>query len=247
VNLLLFERDELRPDGTLRLDGRRARHVAEVLRAAPGDRISVGEIGGRVGDAEVLASSPEELRLAPSLGAGPPAPSPVDLLVALPRPKILRRVLQAAAAMGVKRIELVGSWRVEKSYWGSPLLEPAPIREQLLLGLEQGRDTVLPEVGLHRLFKPFVEDRLDERFPGASRLLARSPADPPVEAAGAMTPRAVVAIGPEGGWTSYEAALLVTNGFAPFSLGPRTLRVDQAVPYAVAQVELALRALRRNP
>lgn len=241
MNVLLLEPSELRPDGTARVAGRRARHVHEVLRAAPGDRILAGVVGGGLGEAEVLAATEDEAVLAPRLDRAPPPPSPVSLLLAVPRPKMLRRVLQAAAAMGVKRIALCGSYRVEKAYFGSPALEPAAIREELLLGLEQGRDTVLPEVTVDRFFKPFVEDRLDALFPGRGRLLAHLAGAAPLEEAPPPEPRAVVAIGPEGGWTPYEAGRLVERGFRPVTLGPRPLRVDAAVPYAVGQAELWLR------
>lgn len=236
-----MEPGEVGPDGAARLAGRRAAHVARVLRARAGDRILAGVVGGRMGEAEVLAASEGELVLRPALDRDPPAPSPVSLLVALPRPKILRKVLQAAASMGVKRIVLVGSWRVERSYFGSPFLAPEAIRSELLLGLEQGRDTMVPEVRVRRLFKPFVEDELDLALPARTRLLAHPPGSPPLSALAAPEPGAVaLAIGPEGGFTAYEAGALAARGFAPFSLGPRVLRVDAAVPYAVGQVELWL-------
>jgi RsmE family RNA methyltransferase len=242
VNVVLFEPAEVGPDGTVRLAGRRATHVREVLRAGPGEQVLAGVVGGRLGHARVLADGPGGLVLAPALDREPPAPAPVSLLLALPRPKILRRVLQAAAAMGVKRIALVGSYRVEKSFFGSPLLQPAALREELLLGLEQGRDTMVPEVTLHRFFKPFLEDLLDPTFPEPVRLLAHTVEAEPIEAHAPAGRRAVLAIGPEGGWTPYEAERLREKRFLPVSLGPRPLRVDAAVPYAVGQVELWLRS-----
>jgi RsmE family RNA methyltransferase len=247
LNLLLLDPGDL--DGErARVGGRRARHVVEVLRAAAGDRIAVGLVGGATGEAEVLSASVEEVLLAVQLGASPPPRSPVSLVLALPRPKILRKVLQASAAMGIARIALVGTYRVEKSYFGSPLLAPAALEVELRLGLEQGRDTVLPVVTLHRFFKPFVEDDLDLAFPaeGAARLLAHPHAPGPIDALPGRSPAAVVAIGPEGGFTPYEAETLASRGFAPFSLGPRPLRVDVAVPFTVAQVELWLRGDRRR-
>jgi len=246
VNLLLLEPAEVGPAGEARLDGRRALHVREVLRCQPGDRIAVGVVGGLAGQAEVLAAAPPELVLRVVLDRAPPPPSPVSLLLALPRPKILRKVLQAVAAMGVKRVVLLGSYRVEKAYWSSPLLAPEAIRGELLLGLEQGRDTVLPAVTLERFFKPFVEDRLDALLPGA-RLLADPHAPAPLEALPAPAGGATIAIGPEGGWTPYEAEVLARRGFAPFSLGPRPLRVDQAVPFIVGQAEGWLRRAQTAP
>jgi 16S rRNA (uracil1498-N3)-methyltransferase len=240
VNLLLPEAPELGADGVARLDGRRARHVREVLRCQPGETVAVGVVGGDIGTAEVLVSSAQRLDLRATLDRAPPPPSPVTLLLALPRPKILRKVLQATGAMGVKRLVLLGSWKVEKAYWGSPLLSQDGLRQELLLGLEQGRDTLLPEVLLRRFFKPFVEDELEATF-GPARLLLDLAATEPLAAhappaAGGVT----LAIGPEGGWTPYEATELAKRGFAPVSLGPRPLRVDQAVPFAVGQAELWL-------
>jgi 16S rRNA (uracil1498-N3)-methyltransferase len=240
LNLVLLEPGEMHADGTARLAGRRATHVREVLRAGPGARIQAGLIGGRLGSAEIVSCADAGVVLRPALDLDPPAPSPIALLLALPRPKILRRVLQATAAMGVKRIVLLGSWKVEKSYFASPLLEPAALRSELLLGLEQGRDTILPEISVRRFFRPFVEDELDAAFAQGARLLAH-PGAAPVEALPAGGACAALAIGPEGGWTRYEADALRARGFSPFSLGPRALRVDAAVPFAVGQAELWLR------
>ena len=196
-----------------------------------------------MGTARVVESTRDVLVLAVEGLGDPPPPSPVALVLALPRPKILRKVLQAVASMGVKRLALVGTYRVEKSYLGSPLLEPAALEAELRLGLEQGRDTRLPAISLHRFFKPFVEDELDTLFPPGemARLVAHPVAAGPMEAVRRGAPRAVVAIGPEGGFTPYEAATLVERGFAPVTFGPRPLRVDVAVPFAVAQAEMWLR------
>ncbi|HSN91800.1 MAG TPA: 16S rRNA (uracil(1498)-N(3))-methyltransferase [Anaeromyxobacteraceae bacterium] len=241
MNLVLLDDADLAPDGTARLRGRRAAHVAEVLGAEPGTRILAGRVGGKLGEAEVLAVAAGEVVLSPRLDRDPPPPSPVALLLALPRPKVLRRVLQAAASMGVKRLVLLGGWRVERSYFSSPVLEPGAIRRELLLGLEQARDTVLPEVAVRRLFKPFVEDEL-EAFAGSRRRLLAHPGEgPPLDGVPPARGGVALAIGPEPGWTDYEAGRLAALGFSPFTLGPRALRVEVAVPFAIGQVELWLR------
>ena len=242
MNLILLDAAELCEDGTARLQGRRAAHVLEVLRPAIGGKLQVGVVGGRLGSAEVAALGEREVVLRVALDREPPPRAPVDLLLAMPRPKILRKVLHAAASMGIARVVLLGSYRVEKSYFATPLLAPAALDAELRLGLEQGRDTVPPEVTTRRFFKPFVEDELDGTFPGAQRLLAEPSARRRLEEVAPSATRAVVAIGPEGGWTRYEADELMRRGFASFTVGPRVLRVDAAVPYIVGQLELWLRA-----
>ena len=188
---------------------------------------------GEVGSSIVLRST-DEAELQVELDQPPPAKLPLTLLLALPRPKMLRRVLQTVSAMGVPRLILLNSYRVEKSFWQTPFLEPAAIREQLVLGLEQARDTVLPEVLIEKRFKPFVEDRLPQLSAGSLGLVGHPGPYP-------ACPRAVdgpvtLAIGPEGGWIAYEVEKLQTAGLAPVQLGERILRVETAVSALLARL-----------
>jgi len=228
VNTILLEPEEIVAGRALLTDERRVRHVRTVHRAAVGDELRVGVVGGRLGTAVVSAGDRDRLALDVTLAHQPPAPLPITLILALPRPKVVRRVLQGVAALGVKRCILVAAWRVERSYWESPRLTAAAVRADLVLGLEQAGDTVLPAVELRRRFKPFVEDEIAS-VAGASRRLVAHPA------AAAACPRAVatavtLAVGPEGGFTDYEVDLLAAHGFEAVSMGSRVLRVEQAVP-----------------
>lgn len=244
MNLILLEPGEL-CDGEATLEGRRARHVFEVHRAVEGDELAVGILDGPIGSGVVHACSRDEVRLRCAFGRPPPEPPGLDLLLALPRPKILRKVLASAASLGVKRIVLVNAARVEKSYFDSPLARPEAMREEMILGLEQSRDTTLPELRTQPLFRPFVEDEAPVLWADAKKLIAHPAATMPLERCdfGAPPQRAVLAIGPEGGWVPFEVELLAKAGFQPFTLGPRILRVDVAVPALLGQLELCRRAL----
>jgi RsmE family RNA methyltransferase len=235
MNLILLEdNDFLAGTSRVLLNGRRFTHVTTVHRAVVGDRLRVGRIGGPLGVGLVTRLAETELEMEVTFDRAAPEALPLTLVLALPRPKVLRRALQAAATMGVKRIALVASWRVEKSFWSSPALEAGAIREQLLLGLEQGGDTVLPEVLCRRRLKPFVEDELPALARDTTALVG--------DAGGALPgPRNVgtavtLAIGPEGGFTPYEIDLFRSHGFTAVSLGPRRLRVEQALPAFVGRL-----------
>jgi RsmE family RNA methyltransferase len=234
MNLLLLRPDELLADGTARLRGRRLLHAREVLRLAEGDVLRAGVLGGLWGTAELLRLDQQEMVLRPSFTSPAPPRPGVDLLLALPRPKALRKVLPGAASLGVDRIVLINAARVEKSYFGSRVLEKEQMSELLMLGLEQARDTNPPEVLVRDRFRPFVEDELPGLWPDASRLLAHpgSAQRPPLQAAD----RTVIAIGPEGGWVPFEVDLLRARGFVPFSPGPRTMRVEVAIPYLLGML-----------
>ncbi len=235
MNLLLLEEGDFVDIDRVRLSGRRLKHLQEVHRAETGDRLRVGRVGGLMGEGRLLKLDADHAELQVNLTQAPPAKLPLTLILALPRPKMLKRTLQTISAMGVPRLVLVNSYRVEKSFWQTPFLDPEAIREQLILGLEQARDTALPEVSIEKRFKPFVEDRLPALAAGTLGLVGH-PGDYPA------CPRAVeeqvtLAIGPEGGWIPYEVELLKqAAGLQPVQLGERILRVETAVPALLARL-----------
>jgi RsmE family RNA methyltransferase len=234
VNLLLLEEADFISADRVVLRDRRLKHMQEVHRSEVGDSLRVGRVGGLLGSAELLRLEPREAELSVAFDREPPAKLPLTLVLALPRPKMLRRVFQTVATMGVQKVILVNSYRVEKSFWQTPFLEPVAIREQLILGLEQARDSVLPEIVIEKRFKPFVEDRLPAIVDGTLGLVGH-PGDFPA------CPRAVeqpvtLAIGPEGGWIPYEVELLRASGLNPVQLGERILRVETAVTALLARL-----------
>jgi RsmE family RNA methyltransferase len=234
VNLLLLEEADFIAADRVVLRDRRLTHMQEVHRSEVGDSLRVGRVDGLLGSAQLLRLEAREAELSVSFEHAPPAKLPLTLILALPRPKMLRRVFQTVATMGVPKVILINSYRVEKSFWQTPFLEPAAIREQLILGLEQARDSVLPEIVIEKRFKPFVEDRLPAIADGTLGLVGH-PGEFPA------CPRAVeqpvtLAIGPEGGWIPYEVDLLRGSGLNPVQLGSRILRVETAVTALLARL-----------
>lgn len=234
MNLILLEKSDFFSADRVRLTGRRLQHILTVHRAEIGEQLRVGLLGGKMGSGRICQIDAEAVELQVELSQPPPPPLPVTLLLALPRPKMLKRVLQTVSSLGVKQIYLINSYRVEKSFWGSPLLETEKLREQLLLGLEQARDTILPQIHLRQRFKPFVEDELPELCRGTTALVAH----PVAAQSDPFFPNQAVtlAIGPEGGFIPYEIEKLEEAGFSAFSLGERILRVETAVPVLLARL-----------
>lgn len=231
--VLLLPEDLVAPDRAV-LTGRRLAHVREVHRAGLGDDLTVGLLGGAMGRGRVLRLDEAALELALTLDQAPPPKLPLTLVIAVPRPKVLNRVVAAAASLGAARLVLLNAWKVEKAYWASPRMKPENLRDQLILGLEQAKDTVLPELRLARLFRPFVEDELPGLLAGGMGLLAHP-------GAGAVAPKALavpvtLAIGPEGGWIDAEVQSLLKAGMGPLDLGPRILRTETALAVLVGKL-----------
>ena len=234
MNLLLLEDTDRRDDGTWRVTGRRAEHIRRVLGLDAGDALRAGLLNGARGTARVRDLDAEGAVLDFEAERAAPEPLPLRLILALPRPAMLRRTLIDATSLGIKDLVLVHSHRVEKSFWQSPELEADKIREKLLLGLEQAGDTLLPRVHLQRWFRPFVEDELP-CFARDSRCLLAHPGDDAAMPCD-LTEAVTLAIGPEGGWIDHEVDWFREQGFACVGLGERILKVDTALPTLVGRI-----------
>jgi len=235
MNRILFDESEWRSGELLRLDGDRARHIREVLRAEAGDVLKLGRVNGPRMRGRVVAMSGGEVFLALEEEEGRPECPRVDLLLALPRPKVLKRLLPQIAALGVGRLYLTNAARVERNYFDTHVLHADFLREALLEGLVQAGDTLLPEVRVIRELKPFLEDDVPELSLGMEKILfhPRGAEDRGLREA-AREERVLAAIGPEGGWVPFELDLFGAAGFRRVSLSERILRSDTAVIGALA-------------
>ena len=242
MNLIILDPAEVTSDGDVTLTGARAAHLANVLKVTPGQIVRVGLLDGPLGAAVVTATDGRRVAMRCTFdGDAPPRPR-LDLLLALPRPKVMRRLWPQLAALGVGQIILTNAERVERNYFDTHVLAPHCYRPLLVEGLQQARDTRLPTVSIHRQFRILIEDHLDTLFAGV-RLVADPRAEASITDALRGTPgdRILIAIGAEGGWNDFELRLLEARGFRPVGIGPRTLRADTACVALTTLVHEALR------
>ena len=234
MNLLLLEASDFISDDIVELSDRRYEHIVNILKLSVGGTIKTGIINGNTGMGTILTIDQTGLRLKVELLNKPEPQLPVTVILALPRPKMLKRILQDCASLGVASLYLINSYRVEKSYWQSPWLDDEAIRKLLLLGLEQAGATTLPQIALRERFKPFVEDELEAIAADTLSLVAHPDCQESVPVS--LNEPVTLAIGPEGGFIPYEIDKLVEYGFTPVSLGKRILKVETAVTALLSRI-----------
>lgn len=235
MNLILLSPEDLLADNRACIKNpRQLEHIKHIHGAGLGDALKIGLINGNMGTGLITEINADSIFLDIDLQQAPPIALPLTLVLGLPRPKMMRRILQTIATLGVKQLHLINSYRVEKSYWQTPFLEVDAIHDQLILGLEQGCDTRLPEVHLHKRFKPFVEDELPAIIADTRALVAHpyTHIACPCQIDYSLT----LAVGPEGGFIPYEIDLLNQCGFEAVHLGERIMRVETAVPYLLGRL-----------
>lgn len=246
MNRILFELSEI-TDGRATFDGVRAEHVLNVLHGEVGQVLKTGVVNGPIGTSVVEAIEPQPSDPATGLAQGritvvcshdADAVAPwVDLILAPPRPRAMKRLLPQLAQMGVARIVLVGAEKVEKAFWGAQLLKETVHRPLLLDGLMQAGTTALPTIQIERNFRRYLDGgRFEQEFAAQPNRVVAHPYGGNRPSVIGHSARAVVAIGPEGGWTDDEVGLLEAHGFSRQSLGPRILRTDTAVVALLARL-----------
>ena len=247
MNRILFEKSEIK-DGVATFGGIRAEHVLNVLHGEVGQTLKTGEIDGPIGIGEIVAikgeaaSSPlvkKEISISVRCTHDQKSTAPwIALILAPPRPRVMKRLLPQLATMGVGRIFLVGAKKVEKDFWGATLLKPENYRPLLIDGLMQAGTSILPMLETRRNFRKFVKEELDGLWPESMRIVAHRYGDAPASSSSLfpLPSSLLLAIGPEGGWTDEEVALLEEHGFSRYSLGSRILRTDTATIALLAQL-----------
>lgn len=233
MNIILLDKEDWADEKVVLLRDQRASHIRSVLRSNVGDTVRIGILCGNRGTGFIEAIDEHSVRLRVEATEPPPPRHDFDIVMALPRPKMLRRILRTVAEFGVANLHLINSARVEKSYWQSPLLHPRKLNAALMAGLERSMDTVLPRIHIHQRFRPFVEDEL------AGICAARPCWITDMNGTTALAAEArgpgVVLIGPEGGFVPFELNLAESVIAERVHLGGRILSVDTALTTVLAQ------------
>ena len=233
--ILLRKQDFISNTNTVLIRDYRLTHIIKVLNPCVGQSLKVGLVGEKCGHGLVESIDPHVVKLRVFLDKSPPRRHQFDIILALPRPKMLRRILRTIAEYGVKNLHLINSARVEKSYWQSPLLQPEKIQESLVAGMERSKDTLMTNVQFYPRFRPFVEDQLPHLCGSRSCWITDMGAENSAIDLNIASKPSVIMIGPEGGFVPFEVDLATAKIASPIHLGTRVLSVDTAVTTVLAQ------------
>ena len=233
MNLLLIDPININNNQTIICETK-SWHILNILKLETGDKIRVGIINGKIGTGKILSTASGRVTIEIDCSIKAPRHPEIRLILAMPRPKVLRRILKCISSTGIKSIYLINCFKVEKSYWQTPLLAQENVNKALVSGLEQSVDTILPKIHLRRLFKPFVEDELSGIAKSTEKLIAHPNAKNlcPASVKNSIT----IVIGPEGGFSEYEVTKFEQIDFTRVSIGQRILSVETAVPYILGRI-----------
>jgi RsmE family RNA methyltransferase len=246
VNIILLEEYEL--GRSLSRRDERTVHLLKVLHKKAGDTFEAGILGGKTGTGRI-----EKINLDGSIfitveASQPPPPRlKLRIAVAFARPIQLKRIFRDMSNMGVLAVDLVGTDLGEKSYRDTKLFSSGGAHAAFVEGAVQARDTQIPALALYDNLEEWLAERPwdkadSKRIP---LLIAMDNVHPEgsVFHLSVTSRPAVIAVGPERGWSDRERGLFEKAGFLRLSMGSRPLRTETA---CVAAASLAMEKIEER-
>ena len=234
MNIILLHDADFIDSDTVILTDHRKDHIVNVLKAKKNDSLFCGLINSDMGEGRVKKIDSSMVELKVKLNLKPPSALPLTLVLALPRPKMLKRIIESSATLGIKKIYLINSWKVEKSFWHSPVLKDENINNILVAGLEQAKDTIMPQIIKKKFFTPFVKNELPDISKNSTCLTAHPKTKNACPCC--INKQTTLVVGPEGGFIDLEVETLEKVGFKTVHLGKRILRTETVVPFLISRL-----------
>ncbi len=220
------------------MEGEAARHLGRVLRAQIGQRYELSD-GQRVwlGEIESVSRDRVQFTLIEELPAVRPGVN-VTLLLAVVKFDAFEWAIEKATELGVSTIVPLAAERSDKALLAAAAKRAERWKKILLEASQQSRRVRVPV--LAELAKP--ESAFAYGKDGLRVMLSERATASPMRkvAEGQRAKKAILAIGPEGGWTDSEFATGKSSGFLEASLGRLILRTETAVVAALASLNYAL-------
>ena len=224
-------------DGAV-VEGETAYHLGRVLRAQQGQLYELSD-GQRVrlGRIEKVARDRVEFSLLEEIPAHPPTID-VTLLLAVVKFDAFEWAIEKATELGVSAIVPLAAARCEKALLAAAGKRAGRWKKILAEASQQSRRVRVPV-----LREPAQPARAFGSLDDVMKIILSERPDAlslrQILQGGSFRKQAVLAIGPEGGWTDAEFAAAQTSGFREASLGKLILRTETAVAAALASINYA--------
>ena len=236
MNLLLLDETEFMESNRYRLGYQKSKHLLEIKKAKLEDKIKCGRINLDLGifiiekleEDNIIGNYiklQEKDRRSPGL----------DLYIAYQRPQTMKKILFIAGMLEIKKITVFPITKSEKSYESSSLWQNERWKDEVILGMEQGKN-IYP-TDLDRLsHKSKIKNFLLE---GIVIILDASGESLKKVFSSIQSQRVVhIIIGPEGGFTIDDLSYFKQFGGIVVSLGKIPLRTEYALTTFVAQLDI---------
>lgn len=219
--------------GTVKLAEAPSRHV-RVLRLKVGDEVVLFDGRGREAPARIQTVGADEVvcQADPPRDGGPRR-SRLVLMLAVPKGSKLDDCIRMATELGVDEVALVLTERTVPRW--DPDRAKSRIDRLTRIASEAAAQSERSDVPFIHPPEPY-QTWLARVPANALRVVFGARADARLDALAALPEQVWCAIGPEGGFTDMELEAFRGAGFAIVSLGDLVLRVETAVPAALALV-----------
>lgn len=212
------------------LVGEHASHLVKVLRARVGQCFDIATEDG-VREGRIVSLAPDRVEFLLGDVREPEKSVDLTLLLSIFKFDRMEWAIEKCVELGVRKIIPVVARRTETHLAASAVKRAARWQKIALQAAEQSRRSEAPEISAPIKLAEAMEQQTGARIV-LSEVERSESLKSALESAGSGS--LIIAIGPEGGWTSEELQSFHDAGWASASLGPTILRVETAAIAAVA-------------
>jgi 16S rRNA (uracil1498-N3)-methyltransferase len=218
-----------------------AHHARRVLRLGRGDTVRVFDGLGHEWEGTIHESAARSVTVAVARAVDvvPEPAVEVTLAVGVLKGDQMDTVVRESTALGVSVIVPLVSSRVVAPSRARTEAAHARWRRVAVQSAKQCGRAVVPTLGAPAKFADVLTDasydvRIMLAEPGTGAGTTDDPAPAKPTEGPSARPRAVLLVGPEGGWSADEVGLAASHGVHRWRLGPRTIRAELVPTVALA-------------
>ncbi|CRG93801.1 RNA methyltransferase, putative [Plasmodium gallinaceum] len=250
MNLILISSKciyEINNEFFFRTDDRQTNHLKSILKVQLNQHVKVGVINKGKGEGIIIEENKNYyvIKLLSPIHLEKPESRfiPIDVVICIPRPKILNKMLQQLSSVGVKKIIIVFSEYSNKSYESSKIFRNEEIKYALQLGLEQAMCTQFPETYIHYSFNSFFMNIQKYADDNTIKLCAHTDIKTNTTSnefsiLNKEEGKILLMLGCERGFSDLEIYLIKKLGFNFLYLTERILKCETAILIIIGQLLL---------
>ncbi len=235
MNLLILEESEKISKNQFKIQNRKLEHFTKILKVKIGDTLKAGILNESIGNfkitkiekneilGEYVFQSNEEYSIF----------SNIRFYIAYQRPQTTKKIIQLASNLSVKEIYFFPCEKSEKSYQDSKIWEEQNLKNEIILGLEQGKKIYSPKI-YHILKFHELKNYFQTKNPF---ILHPNTNEVDLVSLNLNLSFYEFILGSESGFTEKEIIYFEKNNCKSISISDSILRTESAFLYLLSQIE----------
>ena len=236
MNLLILKEDELVAKNIYKIQNRKKNHLIDIKKVYVGYTLPAGRLNLDIGEFTITEITKEFIMGEYLFKIIVPKKNQIiELFISYQRPQTMKKIFQLIGTLQIQKVNIFPLSKSEKSYEKSSLWKEDSWKEELDLGMEQGKNIYSPEIH-------FFSNKMElSDLIMVNKCILLDPNGCSMRNAFSNfneKNQVQLIIGPEGGLTERDIDYFINLGAIKTKISDSILRTEQALSFVIGQIEL---------